>query len=435
MALEAEAGRREALESRLRQAHKLEALGTFAGGVAHDFNNLLVPLLADAEALVAEGVPGSRARDSARRIEQAAVRARELVHGILAFSRGEGGALEPVPLAPLMEEVARLLEASTPDNVRVTVAVDPSTPPLLGDPTLLHQVLVNLVTNARLALPERGGEVRLEAYPGAHPGEDAGGPGSSSGRPESGTGSVAVVRVIDTGVGMDEATRQRAFDPFFTTRGAGKGTGLGLSTVLGTVRTLGGDVHLESTPGQGTTVELRFPGADVHPAASPVPSPGPAAPVSPAPPVPHPEPRLLRVLLVDDDRMVRAATSRMLARIGHAVTEAPGAREALEALESGEARHEHVDVVLTDRTMPDMDGIALARLVNERWPGLPVVLVTGDLHGAGRPGSDRDPSAPTFAAVLPKPFRRDELARTLQEAAGRDSPGAGRGNSPPDRAL
>jgi signal transduction histidine kinase len=247
-ALEEEAGRREALESRLREAHKLEALGTFAGGVAHDFNNLLVPLLSDAEALVAEAAPGSPARDSARRIERAAIRARELVRGILTFSRGEGGAMEHVPLGSLMEEVAGLLDASAPNGVRVTVEVDPATPALVGDPTLVHQVLVNLVMNARLALGEGGGEIRLEAWPDG--------------------GSGAVVRVSDTGVGMDEATRQRAFDPFFTTRPTGSGTGLGLSTVLGTVRSMGGEIHLDSAPGEGTKVELRFPVPDLPAPAS-----------------------------------------------------------------------------------------------------------------------------------------------------------------------
>jgi signal transduction histidine kinase/CheY-like chemotaxis protein len=414
--LEAEALRREELETELRQAHKMEALGTFAGGIAHDFNNLLVPMLADAEELRTRAGEDPEAGEAADRIVRAATRSRELVRGILAFSRRDESTREAVPMGPILEEVASLTRVATGPGASVSVHVAEGTPPAACDPFRLHQALVNLATNARQALPDGGGTIRLEAR-----GTQAGG--------------AVLLEVLDSGTGMDPETLERAMDPFFTTRPPGVGTGLGLSSALGVIRSMGGRLELRSRSGEGTTARILLPAwGKGEPSVAEVPEAGlaPAATATTtatgaagADPGGRPG-----ILLVDDDPLVRTATRRLLERMGYEVEEAESAEEALLALARLEADARLPGLVLTDRTMPGMDGIALAREVNTRLPALPVVLVTGNLEGAGGgPGGKAPP--PRLSGTLQKPFTRGELEASIEQAMGNpEAPGDYQKGSP-----
>jgi signal transduction histidine kinase len=424
-ALEAEALRREALEARLEQARRLESLGTFAGGIAHDFNNLLVPILGEAEELT-RGLPsGSPEAEAAGDILASATRARELVWSILAFSRAErdagdgrspeaapGGRASSVGVGAALKEVGAQLRRSVPDGVTVVTEDRTGGMSVASDALRIHQLLMNLASNGWLAMEEGGGILRIEAHPW--------------GEAEGAAGTVRLV-VEDDGVGMDAETVRRAFDPFFTTRPPGKGTGLGLSTVHGIVGMLGGEIHIASEPGRGTRVEVILPAAVAEPPpAGAVPGDG----AEPVPERPGGTPANLgaapaTVLLVDDDPAVRTTTARGLSRLGFAVRSAEGGEEALDLLADAGARGESVPVVLTDLTMPGLDGLALAREVRSRYPETRVILVTGNLEGVGDafpvPGAAGSP----VAAILNKPFHLRELGAVLREVLETPAPGGG----------
>ncbi len=414
-AFEAEALRRQALETRLEQARRLESLGTFAGGIAHDFNNLLVPILGEAEELARRLPPESPEAEAAGGILASATRARELVRSILAFSRAEGdaapggGASEAVfgsaaatRIGVVLEEVGTQLRRSVSSGIEVVIEDRTAGLAIPSDALRLHQLLMNLATNGWLAMEEGGGTLRI----GARPVPDAGG-GETDTRVE--------LTVEDEGLGMDPETLRRAFDPFFTTRPPGKGTGLGLSMVHGIVGMLGGEIRITSEPGRGTRVQVILPAVQIREpdhagstqkAAAPTPhsSSTGTLPAGEAP---------VRVLVVDDDQAVRGVTGRSLVRLGFDVVDAEGADAALERLAEAAASDAPISVVLTDLTMPGLDGTALAREIQARHPGVRVVLVTGDLEAAGagvpRPGAPGSP----IMALLRKPYQFRELGTVM----------------------
>ncbi|CAN5718863.1 hypothetical protein BH23GEM11_BH23GEM11_13730 [soil metagenome] len=411
--LEAEAERRSAAEAELRQAHKLEALGTFAGGIAHDFNNLLVPMLAEAEDLCDTLPRGSPGSVSAHRIRGAAQRARELVRGILTFSRGEGGAIVPMAPGPLLEEIATLVRPSLPDGVTLVALDGTEGRSVPVDPMQVHRILMNLARNAWFAMKDRQGVITLELGLGFAR------EGSGEAEVQSEDAEVPPthlrVRVSDTGVGMDAETRRRALDPFFTTRAPGSGSGLGLSTVHGIADAAGGRVDIRSAPEEGTTVDVWLPLAtlpgDVM--AAPSDSPGSGG-----------HGGALRVLLVDDDSDVRRTLRRLLERLGHEVTEAEGGREALAWLTSGREggsqirppRDLPVHLVITDHSMPGMTGVELAGALHAQMPGMPVVLISGHPDRA----LQENPQGAHLAGFLAKPFGRTELEQAIRRAVTRN---------------
>jgi signal transduction histidine kinase/ActR/RegA family two-component response regulator len=368
--LEASVQRRLAAEERMREAQKLEAIGTLAGGIAHELNNMLVPILADAEALAA-GVEG---REEALRITRAALRARDLVRRILVFGRRDAPERAPLDFGRVLTEAIELLRAALPAQIEILVEVDTRGALVRAHETEIHQIVMNLGSNAIQAMP-RGGTLSIRATSV----EQA---------------SRVRIRVTDSGVGMDESTREHAIDPFFTTKAPGEGTGLGLSTVHGIALALGGGVVITSELGVGTTVEVELAATEAAIAVVV------ATPASVAPSAGE------LLLLVDDEPAVLDAHARMLVRCGYRVLRAASAERATALLrEHGSA----VRAMITDLNMPHMDGVELAEHARGVVPGLPVVLVTGYLEDA-----DRDRAAAAGAGdVLIKPFGRQELAAVV----------------------
>jgi signal transduction histidine kinase/CheY-like chemotaxis protein len=373
---------RERAEEALRQSQKMEAMGQLTGGVAHDFNNLL---------MVASGALDliERTQDSERRamlrqgVRQALERGAGLTRQLLAFSRRSPLRSEVVDLGRQIEGMRLLLERSLREDIAVRFDIPPGLKPVELDPAQLEVAVLNIAVNARDAMPA-GGQITLAArnLPGfSIDGEE---------------GDFVELSVTDTGEGMAPETVRRVFEPFFTTKPVGKGTGLGLSQVYGFSRASGGTVRIVSAPGQGASINLYFPAS-----AKPLTQAPPPPTSTPAPPPPG------RVLLVEDDDAVAAAVSAMLTELGYQVVRATDAASALAILGHGSAP---IDLVFSDMVMPGaMDGAALAEMVLERRPGLPVVLTTGFSEAA-------EAAASKGLTVLPKPYRIEELGAVLAAA-------------------
>jgi signal transduction histidine kinase len=348
-----EMSRREAAEAALRQSQKMEAVGQLTGGVAHDFNNLLAAIMGNLE-LLAKRIPDdARLRRHVEGALEGARRGASLTQRMLAFARRQDLKFETVDVAVLVRGMADLLERSLGPMVTVDMLFPAHLTPARVDANQLEASLLNLALNARDAMP-KGGRITVSAR------EESVGPGNSL---ELVPGGYLVLVVGDDGEGMDAATLARAAEPFFTTKPVGKGTGLGLAMVHGLAAQSGGTLRLESVPGRGTTVSIWLPVATTgvgRPLVEAAPSAGSGTP-------PH------RILLVDDDRLVREGTRAMLEDIGHHVLTASSGAEALELLRDGAS----VDLVVTDHIMPGLTGLELATRLEEAHPGLPVLLASG----------------------------------------------------------
>lgn len=360
----------------LRQAQKMEAMGQLTGGVAHDFNNLLTPIVGALDLLQRKGLGGEREK---RLIEGAALsaeRARTLVQRLLAFARRQPLQAVAVDVAALVRGMIDLVASTIGPQIRVLVEAPHDLPTATADPNQLEMALLNLVVNARDAMPD-GGTLRIAAMPEtiAQDGDLA-------------PGRYICLSVTDTGTGMSAETMARAVEPFFSTKGVGKGTGLGLSMVHGLASQLGGALRLRSTAGEGTCVELWLPqGQAVAPLVS-----------AAVPPVL--EASRGTALLVDDEEFVRLSTAAMLGELGYDVVEADSAEAALALIDAGMAP----DLVVTDHLMPGMTGSDFARRLLRGDPALPVLVISGYAESEG--------IAPDLPR-LTKPFRRDELLRSL----------------------
>ena len=389
---------RNALEARLRQAQKLEAVGQLTGGVAHDFNNLLQVVLSGLTLMERTQDPERRAHllDSVRR---AALRGGELTKRLLTVARRQSLRPEAIDLgAWLGDGAAALLTRALRGDIQTELRVPPGLPPVQADPDELELAVLNLAVNARDAMPG-GGMLTITAEPTVLDGLTD---------PDGLHGAFVRLTVADTGTGMSEDTQARVFEPFFTTKGIGQGTGLGLAQVYGFARQSGGGVRLRSRPGEGTAVSLLLPvSVDAAPRAS-VPA-GDAAVAQPA--------GSAAVLVCEDDEDVAALAVDMLEQLGHRPTRVGTAAAALGALADGRA----VDLLFTDVLMPGgMDGLALAREARCRRPGLPVLLTTGYT------GADAA-AVPRGMPMLRKPYKLPDLAQALRSALA--------GAPPPDRAL
>jgi signal transduction histidine kinase/CheY-like chemotaxis protein len=359
---------REALESQLRQAQKMESIGTLAGGIAHDFNNILGSVLGSLT-LVSDALPpDSPARQPLAAIEASALRARVLVQQILTFGRQQAAKRERQPLQPLIEETRRMLRSTLPAHVSLDVLRPTGDMWADVDANQLQQVLLNLCTNAWHALPASGGriELGLDSAPPA-----TGHLAAAEAWPGHGW---AHVWVRDDGCGMPPDVLSRVFEPFFTTRPVGQGTGLGLSVAHGIVVSHGGIITVDSTPGQGTTFHVHLPRCQVPDEAAPVPL-GQA---------PRREPASLqgvRVLCVDDDPVMLMTMQALLERQGCRVRSAPSAVDALAQLRASPS---DADILVTDYNMPDVDGLSLIAATREIRPALPIVLASGFIDASLR---------------------------------------------------
>jgi signal transduction histidine kinase/ActR/RegA family two-component response regulator len=378
--LEKEDRARSMAEQRLRDARHNEALGTLAGGIAHDFNNLLVPVLANVETVRALVPAGSEADQALRDAERSANRARELVQRILTFGRGMNASRGPIDPAQSAREAVELARPSVPPDVRLTLTTQEATT-VRASVAELHQIFANLIANAVHAVGTRGEiEVRVDSIE------------------SSGTPSVRI-QVRDDGTGMDAATRERLFDPYFSTKGPGRGTGLGLPIVQSIVLSLGGTIQVQSALQEGTTFTIMLP---AYRAATHRDSPAPVA-------IPPREPASgTRVLLVDDEPTVRRAATRVLESMGCTVASAESAREALTHINPAAASF---DVLVTDFRMPGMSGVELAAAMEREGRQLPVVLVSGHLDAART-----EAQIPAHIVLLAKPFTRAALAEAITTA-------------------
>ena len=382
------------MEEQLRQRQKMEAVGTLAAGIAHDFNNLLMTIRGYADMASEDLPPRHAARSSVDEIRKASARATQLVRQILTFSRPATPSIEPVRLQDVIDEAVSMLRATLPASVRLLAQSQFGTPSVLADATQMHQVVVNLCTNAWHALEGRAGTIEISVAlveAGQRPV-----PGLSSGR-------YVCLRISDTGSGMDAETRQRIFEPFFTTKRAAGGTGLGLSVVHGIVRNHGGGITVESLPGVGTTFNIYLP------ATGPGQMPGATAQLPAGSEVIEgPVPGGKRVLFVDDERPLVTLAVQELQRRGHRVH---GSVTTAEALATISDMSQAFDLVVSDQNMPRMSGIELLREIKARRPGLHSILITGVvdekvLGAAAALGIDR---------VVEKPVTIDELCAVIQD--------------------
>jgi PAS domain S-box-containing protein len=375
-----------ALEERLRQAEKMQALGTMAGGVAHDFNNLLTAILGSLDLVLQSGGHSPRGEMMLKTAITAAERGSALTRRLLSFSRKRELQLRPADVNKLVVEMDGLLGRSLGEQVTVQHALAPDLWPAMADQEQLALGLLNLCINSRDAMPE-GGVITLSTRNATVDGQNE--------VPDLHPGDYVVLGVADAGIGMPPDVMAKAFEPFFTTKEVGKGTGLGLSMVYGLARQSGGTVALASTPGQGTLVEVYLPRS------------ARSLPAGPLPEGQVPACDTCRILVVDDDASVRGITTAFLNDLGHQTAEAADGAAALALLDSGE----QIDLLVTDYAMPGMTGIDLATQARTRRPGLPVLLLTGYADPALQAGEH---------AVLRKPFRQTELARQVAAVLRKD---------------
>jgi signal transduction histidine kinase len=371
---------REAALAQVHEMQKIESLGQLTGGVAHDFNNLLMAVLGNLEILskyIPDNLKLRRLIDGAI---QAAERGATLTKRMLAFARRQQ--LQPaiVNVPKLVESMVDMLKRSLGPNIEIATEFESGMPATRVDPNQLELALLNLALNARDAMPN-GGSLTISAR------TDAIGKGDI---PGLAPGKYVCIAERDTGLGMEETTLKRATEPFFTTKGPGQGTGLGLSMVEGLVGQSGGAMRLSSKVGGGTVVELWLPVAEDE-TANEEPLVGTAS---------IDGIRSCRVLVVDDDPIVAAATAAMLEDLGHCTIEVASAESALAILRS----HSDIGCVITDHAMPGMTGVELAERIGRLWPSLPVVLASGfaDL-----------PADELGLPRLSKPYRQEDLAQLL----------------------
>ena len=375
------------LEEKLGQAQKMEAIGTLAGGIAHDFNNILFPMVGYAEMLKEDLADGSPQQEYVAAILSAALRARDLVQQILAFSRQSHQERIPIRVQQVLKEAVKLTRASLPSNITVDVDIDTQCPAVMADPTQIHQIVMNLITNAYHAM-EEGGVLTISLGTTVLNGP----------RPEKSAlpdGTYVCLKVADTGHGIDPIIQERIFEPYFTTKAEGKGTGLGLSVIHGIVTSYQGDILLESEPGKGSAFIVYLPvvktsskGETQHEKIS---IPGGSE----------------RILLVDDEAPVAGMVDKMLQRLGYAVTTRTSSTEALEAFKADPNRF---DLVVTDMTMPGMTGDQLTIAIKRIRPDMPVILCTGF---SNRINESRAAQIGIQGFVL-KPILRQDIAETIR---------------------
>jgi len=379
---------REKLETQLRQAQKMEAIGTLAGGIAHDFNNILSVIIGNAEILEMTDISFS-AKDETDRILNASKRAKQLVRQILAFSRQGDQQKLLISLKPVVKETLDFLRASIPSTIQLQHRIDPDAGAIMADPTQMQQVLMNLCTNAAHAMEKTGGTLKVELDAVSLADDDI--PLDS----EAERGQYARLTISDTGHGIEPRLQPRIFDPYFTTKGPDKGTGLGLSVVHGIVKSHGGIIKVHSEVGKGTAFQVLFPRADG---------------------VEKKEEKSVqslpigseKILLIDDEQHLVEMYQRMLTMLGYHVDSRTSPVEAVEAVRANPQKY---DLVITDMTMPQMTGYNLAKTLIEIRPNLPVVLCTGF---SDQINEDKARSVGILAFLL-KPVLFHDLAATLRK--------------------
>jgi len=362
----------------LRQSQKLEAMGQLTGGVAHDFNNLLTPIMGSLDMLHRKGLGDDREQRLIGGALESAERARMLVQRLLAFARRQPLKPQPIDISALLVELGPLIGTTLGPRIALTIDAPSPLPPAFADRNQIEMALLNLAVNARDAMPD-GGRLTVAAIT-----EEAGA-GHAAGLAQ---GAYVRVTVSDTGIGMDEETRSRAVEPFYSTKPSGEGTGLGLSMVHGLMNQLGGAMALTSEPGAGTQVDLWLP-VSARPLLVELRI------------VEESEVRTAgTVLLVDDQDLVRATTAHMLEELGFDIIHARSGEEALRLIGEGAV----FDIVVTDHLMPGITGAELAQTIRACVPNAKILLVSGYVDDGIAPDVPR----------LAKPFRAADLAERVR---------------------
>ena len=380
---------RKQLRTRLIQAQKMEAIGTLAGGIAHDFNNILGAIIGYAEMALYDTQKGSMEHYNIEQVLKAGHRAKDLVKQILAFSRKSEQDKKIIFLTPIIKEVLKLLRASLPTTIEIKQNIEPNPDAIFADPTQIHQVMMNLCTNSAHAMGDKGGilevnlqNVNLNIRAAAQ-------------YPELNPGLYVKLNISDTGCGMDSATMQRIFDPYFTTKEQDKGTGMGLAVVHGIVKGHGGGIHVESAAGEGTRFDILFPVIKRQVISE------------------TEELKALptgneTILCVDDEQPLIELGKNMLKKLGYRVETRT---LPIEAIEVFKAAPDKFDLVISDMTMPAMTGVSLAKKLMEIRPEIPVIICTGyseqiDESRAKELG---------IKGFLMKPFTIRELSKTVRQ--------------------
>ncbi len=339
------------LENRIQQAQKMESIGNLAGGIAHDFNNILFPIIGMAELLLDDLPPGSRERENAEEIFKAGNRGGDLVKQILAFSRQSEHKMMPTRVQNILKEVLKLSRSIIPSYIELSRDIQPACGLISADPTQIHQVVMNLITNAYHAVEKKGGRIHVQLKEVNLKTSDRLAPGK-----------YAVLSVSDTGHGMPAYLMNKIFDPYFTTKAQGKGTGLGLAVVHGIVKEHKGDIVVHSELGKGTVFSIYLPLMEKCQAAPPPPA-DKECPLGTE-----------RILLVDDEVAVAKLEKLMLERIGYHVTMRTSSADALDTFKDHPS---DFDLIISDMTMPHMTGIQLARELKTIRPDIPIIICTG----------------------------------------------------------
>ena len=376
-------------EESLRQAQKLESIGTLAGGIAHDFNNVLGGIMGYTEMSLQYTEKDSKLQRNLFKVLKATERAKHLIDQILTFSRKTTSKKTITSIRPLIKEALDLLRASIPSSIIIEFDLDKNAKPVLADPTKIHEVLLNLATNAVHAM-DRKGTMTIHLF-GARLDHTLYGQTG-----EILPGEYTVIEVRDTGCGMDPMTLSRAFEPFFTTKAVDEGTGMGLSVVLGVIRSLGGNIQVKSDVGKGTTFKLYLPVAEE------------------AVSVVDRDDALLevhgteRILFVDDEQMLVEMAKDILTPLGYSVI---GMSDSIEALKFIRENKNNLDLLVTDQTMPNMTGMELAKETLKTIKDFPIILCTGF-------SSELNPERAAAIGVrqlLMKPYRADEMGKTIRK--------------------
>ncbi len=379
--------RRKMLEEQLHQSQKMEAVGTLAGGIAHDFNNILLAVFGYTELSLNLAEKDSALHRHLNNILVAGDRAKHLVHQILTFSRRTEQEFKPIQIKPIIKEALKLIRASLPSTISITHNIQSSSL-ILGDPTQIHQVLMNLCTNAGHAVRKQGGEFRVELvdeeldekFIAAHL--------------DLKPGPYLKLSVSDTGPGIPPGIKSRIFEPFFTTKESIEGSGLGLSVVHGIVKNHGGTVAVYSKPGQGATFKVYLPVTQLKE------KPRHVLPIASYTGSEH-------ILYVDDDHAIVEMGKQILDTMGYKVTTATGSLEALSLFRS---KSDQIDLVISDLTMPDMTGDIMAMKMIRIKPDIPVIICTGGATNMEELEIQRE----GVKAVIMKPFTLDDIHKLIR---------------------
>ncbi len=376
-------------EERLQQAQKMESIGTLAGGIAHDFNNILFPIIGNTEMLLEDIPVDSPLRSNLNDVFNAAMRAKELVKQILAFSRQDIHEIKLMRMQPVIQDALKLIRSTIPTSIEIKQNISRNCGIIKADPTQIHQVVMNLGTNAYHAMEDTGGEIKVNLKEVALGDQDLPSPHMEP-------GIYACLIVADSGTGIDDNVADKIFDPYFTTKPQGKGTGMGLSVVHGIVQKAGGSIHLYSKPGKGAEFHVYLPV---------VKSSYEHQEILTDEPIQH---GIEQILLVDDEEAIATMEKQMLERLGYSVDSRTSSVDALEAFRANPFKF---DLVITDMAMPNMSGVKLASEMNKIRADIPILLCTGFSESM----PEERAKSMGIKGFLMKPIVKEDLSKMIRE--------------------